>query len=189
MILDKTKRFEETAKFCFSLSCLGGIFLTLMQLYDNDKSLAYYLTLLSFICVGLFGIPLLPVCMEMSVECVYPIPEATSTGILFMAGQVTGILMIVFYPITAVRLDPDSYQYQYVQTCLSSGGSNSSTTSSTTASPQSLSVLDFTYEMYFQALCQVVVTIIFIIFFKCAYLRLRSEREKLAEKILNSARI
>jgi hypothetical protein len=26
------------------------------------------------------------------------------------------------------------------------------------------------------------------VFFKCAYLRLRSEREKLAEQILNSAR-
>lgn len=191
IILDKTKRFEETAKVCFSLSALGGILVSIVQLYNNDKSTLYYLLLFAFAWIGFFGVPLLPVCMEMSVECVYPIPEATSTGILFMGGQIVGILMILLYPATATRVDPNSYEYLYVQTCQSTNGTSWNSTTTTTAAPSSssLAVLDFRYQMYFQAVVQVAITIVFVIFFKCAYLRLRSEREKLAEKILNSARI
>lgn len=182
------------AKICFCLSAIGGIFLTIMQLYDNDKSTIYYLLLISFITVGIFGLPLLPICMEMAVECVYPIPEATSTGILFMGGQVVGILMIIIYPKTATKLETDSFEYQFVQTCLSHNGTNSSSSSTTTTAAavsltSDLNVLDFKYQMYFQSVFQVAVAIVFVIFFKCAYLRLRSEREKLAEKILNSARL
>lgn len=196
-MLDKTKRFEEIAKLCFGLSCLGGIFFCIMQLYDNDKGgPVYYLILLAFVFVGFFGVPLLPVCMEMSVECVYPIPEATTTGILFMGGQIVGILMILLYPLTAKRVEPDSYVYLYVQTCQSTNGNATTTpaTTTTTTTEKSftssdLNVLDFTNQMYFQSISQVVIAIVFILFFKCAYLRVRSEREKLAEKILNSARI
>ena len=202
IILDKTKRFEEIAKICFGLSAISGIFLTIMQLYTNDQATNYYLLLLVFILIGIFGLPLLPICMEMAVECVYPIPEATSTGILFMSGQVVGILMIVIYPKTAIKLEPSSYEYEFVQTCLSKNGTNSSTTTtksglfttsafllSTSTSSSNLNVLDFKYQMYFQSAFQVTAAIIFIAFFKCAYLRLRSEKEKMAEKILNSARL
>lgn len=179
LILDKTKKFEETAKVCFAMSCLASIFFCIVQLYDNDGSVVYYLVLVSFACVGFFGLPLLPVCMEMSVECVYPIPEATSTGLLFMSGQFTGILMIILYPKTAVKLDPASYEYNFVQTCASVNGTSDTT--------DNLTVLDFKYQIYFQTACQVFVTLVFIVFFKCAYLRLRSERERLAEKILNTS--
>ena len=186
------------AKCCFGLGSLGSIFFCIMQLYDNDKGgLIYYLILLAFIWLGFFGLPLLPICMEMSVECVYPIPEATTTGLLFISGQIVGILMILIYPQTALKLDPNSYQYQNVQTCQNTNSSDVTTTMTmmttmiTTSKPATsrLDVLDFTYEMYFQAGAQVFVSILFILFFKCAYLRLRSEREKLAEKILNSARL
>jgi FLVCR family MFS transporter 7 len=176
--LDRTKKFEEIAKVCFGMSALAGIGFSIIQLYDNDKSTVYFILLGSFSVLGFFGLPLLPVCMEMSIECVYPIPEATSTGLLFIGGQVVGIAMILAYPKTATQLPPDSYVYNNVQTC---------TTGNKTTTTSSLVVLDYTYEVYFQTLLQVAVAIIFIIFFKCAYLRLRSEREKRAEKILNSS--
>jgi MFS transporter, FLVCR family, MFS-domain-containing protein 7 len=188
LILDKTKRFEELAKICFAMSALSNIFLVCIQLYDNDKSTIYYLLMLSFVITGFFGLPLLPICMEMSIECVYPIPEATSTGLLFIAGQVFGIIMIICYPKLAKIVDKDSYVYNSVQTCLNTN-SNSSLTTTAASSVSALSVLDFKIPLFGQALLLTIIAILFIIFFKCAYLRLRSEREKLAEQILNSARV
>ena len=187
VILDKTKRFEEVAKFCFSMSALASIFFSIIQLYNNDNSLIYYLMLLSFVFIGVFGLPLLPICMEMSVECVYPIPEATSTGLLFIAGQIVGIAMILAYPKIAKDIPKDTYIYDIIQTCTINPNSANSTTS-TPSSSSTLSVLDFTYPIYGQTILLVLIAIGFIIFFKCAYLRLRSEREKMAQRILDEAR-
>ena len=118
--------------------------------------------------------------MEMSVECVYPIPEATTTGLLFIAGQVVGIIMILGYPALAPEVPKDSYTYTNVQTCISAN-----TTSNSTAS---LNVVNYQYPLYGQTGLFVIVAIIFTLFFKCPYLRLRTERERLAEEILNSSR-
>ncbi len=189
VVLDKTKKFEETAKVCFTLSTVANIGFVLIQLKDNDQSTNYYLILASFCMIGFFGLPLLPVCMEMAVECVYPIPEATSTGLLFITGQLVGLIMIVVYPKASVSISSDSYVYNYVQTCNKQSHAGNSTTTTSTAAPiANLSVLDYKIPLYFQCFFQVVITIVFIVFFKCAYLRLRSEREKFAERILSTAR-
>ena len=37
---------------------------------------------------GLFGFSAYPVAMELSVECSYPVGEATSAGLIFIAGYV-----------------------------------------------------------------------------------------------------
>ena len=187
VILDKTKRFEELAKICFGISTIAAILFTILSLYNNDKSVIYYSVLLSFGLIGFFGLPLLPICMEMSVECVYPIPEATSTGLLFIAGQIVGIIMIIGYPKMAQQIESNTYVYNYIQTCTSNDNNSNSTTSTTTKSSSvDLTVLDYKYPLYAQAIAFFLITIFFTKFFKCAYLRLRSEREKLAEKILNS---
>ncbi|CAF0870715.1 unnamed protein product [Brachionus calyciflorus] len=182
VILDRTKRFEEISKICFCLSALSNIFFVIIQLYNNDNSLVYYLLLLSFCLTGFFGLPLLPVCMDMAIECVYPIPEATSTGLLFIAGQIFGIVLILFYPKMANKVEPDSFIYDKIQTCVQLNRTYFSEESV-------LNVLDFKYPLYGQCVLQCLIAIFFTIFFKCSYLRLRSEREKLAERILSSARI
>jgi hypothetical protein len=97
-------------------------------------------------------------------------------------------IMIIGYPKLAKIVDKDSYVYNSVQTCLSTN-SNSSLTTTAASSVSALSVLDFKIPLFGQALLLTIIAILFIIFFKCAYLRLRSEREKLAEQILNSARV
>lgn len=188
LILDKTKRFEELSKICFGISTLAAILLTIMSLYDNDQSAVYYSVMISFALIGFFGLPLLPICMEMSVECVYPIPEATSTGLLFIAGQLVGIGMIVGYPKMAQQVQSDSFTYKFVQKCTSNSNNFNSSTTTTSSNTVDLTVLDYKYPLYAQTIVFFVITIFFTKFFKCAYLRLRSEREKLAEKILNSAK-
>jgi FLVCR family MFS transporter 7 len=190
VFVDKTKRFEEIAKVCFSMSSIANIVFVLIQLKNNDESIVYYSVLASFFLIGFFGLPLFPVCMEMAVECVYPIPEATSTGLLFIMGQLVGFVMIILYPKTAEKISPDSFVYNNVQKCVKiNSGSNSTTTTSQAPIIGDLAAFDFKYPLYGQCLFQCAITLIFVIFFKCAYLRLRSEKEKEAERILNSVRI
>jgi FLVCR family MFS transporter 7 len=118
--------------------------------------------------------------MEMSVECVYPIPEATTTGLLFIAGQLVGIIMILTYPAISPVISENSYIYTNIQTCISKNSTSNSTSNS-------LNVVDYQYPVYAQTAFSAIIAIIFTIFFKCPYLRLRTERERLAEEILNSA--
>jgi hypothetical protein len=40
-----------------------------------------YLIYFAFAFVGFVSLPLSPISMDLSLECVYPIPEATATGI------------------------------------------------------------------------------------------------------------
>ncbi len=119
--------------------------------------------------------------------------RATSTGLLFIAGQVVGIVMILVYPNLAEKIEPDSFVYNSIQTCTTSPSPvfNGTTTTpsliTTTESSIYLSVLDYKYPLYFQTVLSVVSSILFTIFFKCGYLRLRHEQEKLAEQIIKSA--
>lgn len=39
--------------------------------------------------------PILPLCLELSVEITYPLREATPSGILMCAGQIVGIFLII----------------------------------------------------------------------------------------------
>ena len=61
ILVDKTKRFEEVAKVCFCLSSASVIFFTVVQIYNNDNGLVRGLLIASFCCIGVFGLPLLPV--------------------------------------------------------------------------------------------------------------------------------
>lgn len=185
ILLDKTKKFEEITKILFAISTLGSILFAILQQYDNDKSFYKYSLMISLIIIGFFGLPLLPCCMELSVECVYPCPEATSSGILYTFGQLVGILAIVLFPLISQKVPENSYTYISVQTCTTNSSSplNNSTNSNTLTN---ISVLNFNIPIYAQTLLQFVNSILFIIFFKCSYLRVKTENRNLSEHILNS---
>ena len=170
LFVDATKRLEETAKVCFAMSALANILFTLAQLYDN-QTWSYATIMLAFALIGFFGLPLLPVCMEMSVECVYPIPEETATGLLFIAGQIFGIAMIEGS--TAIAKPVDTGSANIVQKCTMA-----------TSDAGALKAQDFTLPLYIQTSVIVAVTFVFIVQFKCSYLRLQSENKKLAEQII-----
>ena len=46
---------------------------------------------------GFFSFALMPVCLEVGVECTYPVAEATSAGLLWMAGYIGGFFVVVTY--------------------------------------------------------------------------------------------
>ena len=107
--------------------------------------------------------------MEMSVECVYPIPEATPTGFLFIGGQLVGIIIIVINQEVSPVLSINSTIYKTIQACVPL---NSTLASSIIP----LSVLDYKYPMIGQTSLIVLISIIFAIFYKCPYKRLNHER-------------
>lgn len=166
VILDKTKKFEETAKICFCFCTLASIAFALLQAFNNESVYIKYSLYFSLCLIGLFGVPLLPICMELAVECVYPISEAATSGILLSIGECFSIFMIVVYPKISRMIASGSYIYDHVQKCDVVGADGV------------LKVLDYTYPLYGQTVLFALVTIVFIICFKCDYLRLQSEKQK-----------
>lgn len=61
VIVDKTKRFEEVAKICFSVSSLANLFFAAFQSYNNDEGLIKNIIISAFCIIGISGLPLLPV--------------------------------------------------------------------------------------------------------------------------------
>ena len=115
--------------------------------------------------------------MEMSIECVYPMPEATPTGFLFVGGKLIGIIVILIDQAAAQTVTSNTYSYQKIQTCVSINSTLNSTL-------LPLIVLDYKYPVVGQTSLVVLITIIFIIFFKCPYSRLNHEKSvKAAVKI------
>ena len=54
------------------------------------------LVVFSFGLFGFFAFALMPVCLEVGVECTYPVAEATSAGLQWMAGYaVVNYLFVV----------------------------------------------------------------------------------------------
>jgi MFS transporter, FLVCR family, MFS-domain-containing protein 7 len=170
LVVDKTKKFEEVAKICFCLSSLSNLFFAVLQGYNNDEGVVKNFMISAFCLIGISGLPLLPICMEMSVECVHNISEATSTGLLLIGGQFVTIIMVMIYPTIAPQVLESSYTFTSVQKCIK--------TNSIFNTTLSLSVVDYNTAIWNQSGIYLLISVLFIVFYKCPYLRLRSENSK-----------
>lgn len=54
--------------------------------------------------LGFFGVPLLPLGNELSVEITFPVNPSISSGILFLAGQLQGMILFPTLRETGVPL-------------------------------------------------------------------------------------
>ncbi|XP_061690301.1 solute carrier family 49 member A3 isoform X2 [Syngnathoides biaculeatus] len=89
--VDKTKRFTEAVKINMAFSALAGIAFSVVCLTQRQNvAVAVACSLFGF-----FGFSIFPVVMELSVECSYPVGEATSAGLIFISGQILSIVYIV----------------------------------------------------------------------------------------------
>lgn len=106
--------------------------------------------------LGFFGFSICPVSFELAVECSYPVGEGTSTGLVFVIGQIEGvIIMILLQALTIWR-----------------SGSGPST-----CQLQEGTVLDWTNSMLLLAGLSCIYSCIFIIFFHTPYKRLQAEAD------------
>lgn len=91
LYVDKTKKFIEATKINMSFSALACIAFSVVSLMPQQKAAVAAVCSL----LGLFGFAIFPVVMELSVECSYPVGEATSAGLVFISGQVQSVLYII----------------------------------------------------------------------------------------------
>ncbi|XP_022615648.1 major facilitator superfamily domain-containing protein 7 isoform X2 [Seriola dumerili] len=82
LYVDKTKKFIEATKINMSFSALACIAFSVVSLMPQQKAAVAAACSL----FGLFGFSIYPVAMELSVECSYPVGEATSAGLIFVSG-------------------------------------------------------------------------------------------------------
>ncbi|XP_076005244.1 solute carrier family 49 member A3 isoform X2 [Genypterus blacodes] len=91
LYVDKTKKFTEAVKINLLLTALACIaFSVVCQMPAQKVAVAAVCSLFGF-----FGFSTYPVAMELSVECSYPVGEATSAGLIFVSGQIQSIIYII----------------------------------------------------------------------------------------------
>ena len=87
-IIDKTKRFTETLRVSFGLATVAFLMFTLVLPLK-----IFWLVCISTGLMGFFCFAALPVALELSVECTYPVDEGTSAGLMWLVGQLFGIII------------------------------------------------------------------------------------------------
>ncbi|KAJ7356314.1 Major facilitator super domain-containing protein 7 [Desmophyllum pertusum] len=158
--VDKTKKFEETAKLSFGLAAISCCLLTVVT------SMSYQPVLVVVSCglFGFFAFALMPVCLEVGVECTYPVAEATSAGLQWMAGQATGVVFILVSQALEV---PKHFKNAKCDQKSDDG-----------------KVPDLKYAMYFMTSGAVAMALLLICTFKPQYKRLEMEKRREAQRIL-----
>ncbi|NXA56502.1 S49A3 protein, partial [Nothocercus julius] len=103
LYVDRTRRFIESTKICFCLSALASIVFAVASRFRHQ---AITLAIASSL-FGFFGFAIYPIAMELAVECSYPVGEGTSTGLIFVASQVQGVILMILLQALTVRVSED----------------------------------------------------------------------------------
>ncbi|XP_071362736.1 solute carrier family 49 member A3 [Trachinotus anak] len=149
LYVDKTKKFIEATKINMSFTALACIAFSVVSLMRQQKAAVAAVCSL----FGFFGFSIYPVAMELSVECSYPVGEATSAGLIFVSGQIQSVLYIILLQALTKR---------FAESPLSTCGD---------------AVLSWRVPMLVMAgLCSFF-TCCFVIFFHTRYRRLEAEEE------------
>lgn len=88
--VDRTKKFMEVTKVNMSLSAVACAAFSVVALVPGQE------VAVAVVCslFGFFGFSVYPVALELSVECSYPVGEATSAGLIFASGQVQSVVLM-----------------------------------------------------------------------------------------------
>ncbi|XP_068783095.1 solute carrier family 49 member A3 isoform X2 [Struthio camelus] len=103
LYVDRTRKFIESTKICFCLSALASIVFAVASRFRHQ---AITLAIASSL-FGFFGFAIYPIAMELAVECSYPVGEGTSTGLIFVASQVQGVILMILLQALTVRVSED----------------------------------------------------------------------------------
>ncbi|XP_032062341.1 solute carrier family 49 member A3 isoform X1 [Aythya fuligula] len=103
LYVDRTRNFIESTKICFCLSALASIVFAVASRFRGQ---AIALAIASSV-FGFFGFAMYPIAMELAVECSYPVGEGTSTGLIFVASQIEGVILMILLQALTVRVSED----------------------------------------------------------------------------------
>lgn len=85
-IMDKFHCYRLVLKASFVMAFCALVFICYIVSHGS-----FVLLIVAFGLMGFFTLPLLPAVIENAVEATYPIPEESSAGLLFSAGNILGI--------------------------------------------------------------------------------------------------
>ncbi|KAG2391943.1 hypothetical protein C9374_013428 [Naegleria lovaniensis] len=95
VIVDRTKRYKLICACCGLLATIGFAGFAVVMLWRRT-TLLFYMACLSLAALGMFSVPTVPICLEMSCEVTYPVPSSTSTSIIYGAGTMTaGAILVI----------------------------------------------------------------------------------------------
>ncbi|CAK8678000.1 solute carrier family 49 member A3-like isoform X2 [Clavelina lepadiformis] len=157
VIVDKTKRFTEVTKVCYALAVVALIVFAVMHNQANQW------VVLTCMCglFGFFSLPVYPIGNELAVETTYPVGEATSSGIVFMSGQLQGLILILLLQSIGTNLDPKP-----------------TTDQCTSENLGDIPVQDMSVPVYVMAGYGGLIVLIYTIFFRTEYKRLLADKCK-----------
>ncbi|XP_066523409.1 solute carrier family 49 member A3 [Hoplias malabaricus] len=150
LFVDKTKKFTEVTKINMCLTSLACTAFAVVSQIREQRAVV------SAVCAlfGMFGFAIYPVAMELSVECSYPVGEATSAGLIFISGQIQSIVYIVLLQALTKKLADSP-----ISVCVAGGDAN----------------LSWKQAVLVMAGLCCVGSCCFVIFFHTEYRRLRAE--------------
>ncbi|TSK45880.1 Major facilitator superfamily domain-containing protein 7 [Bagarius yarrelli] len=104
LFVDKTKLFTESIKISMCLTSLVCTAFAVVSQLGEQK------VIIGAVCAlfGLFGFAIYPIAMELSVECSYPVGEATSAGLVFISGQIQSIVYTTLLTTLTTKLTDSS---------------------------------------------------------------------------------
>ncbi|KAJ1219217.1 hypothetical protein NDU88_006786 [Pleurodeles waltl] len=100
LYIDRTKMFTEATKIFFCGAALASIAFALVSRLPGQPALVAVVCSL----FGLFAFSIYPVSMELAVECTYPVGEGTSSGLMYICGQIQGIIFMLLFQATTKQL-------------------------------------------------------------------------------------
>lgn len=154
VIVDKTKKYIEVTKACYAIGVMALVGFSILH---SQRCMAAPIAILLGV-FGFFSLPIYPIGNELSVETTYPVGAATSSGLLFLFGQVQGIVLVVVLGAVAKELPSDFTG----QVCKS--GKND------------VKVYDMTIPMYVLAGYAALLVIVLLFGFRTRYRRLDAEK-------------
>lgn len=157
LIVDKTKRYMEVTKGCFAIASLALIAFSVV----HNRPDQWVLIAITCGVFGLFGLPVYPVGNELSVETTYPVGEATSSGMLFIFGQLQSIVLVIALSAIGSDIPEDK---------LTNSKCN-------TNSKYKVEVKDLAISTYVLTGYAILVMLVFVLVFRTKYKRLEAEKE------------
>lgn len=91
--VDKTKDFNRAIKVAFLCAATGFLMFSLV-----NRPSKFALISVSCCIIGFFGFASLPVALELSVETTFPVSEGVSAGLMWMCGQIFGVIFLSLVP-------------------------------------------------------------------------------------------
>lgn len=90
VILDKYKKYIEALRFSFVGATLSLVWFSIVHSIPDQL----IQIIISLALLGMFAFAILPTTLELAAECTYPVNEGTSSGFLYMSGNLVGLIFI-----------------------------------------------------------------------------------------------